>query len=261
MAMTFDLAAVYALAGPALLVFTRIVALFAVSPLIGGMYVPFQAKALLAAAVTAVLLPAQIAAMPVSALDGWFALLVVKEAMVGLTIGWFIDLFFQGVRFGGDLANRHAGYSAAEYFDPETDAAASPIGDLFHIGAVMLFLLTDGHHLFFAALSRSYAVIPAGAWTLGPDLVPTLVAGVDELTRIALAISFPVLSTIMAITIAEGVIVRAVPQINMLHFSFAMKIMVSLLVLYAGMPAAVAFMAAALAGMQQATFALMPLMR
>ncbi len=261
MAMTYDLAAAFGLAGPAILVFTRIVALFAVGPIIGGMYVPPQAKALLAAAVTAVLVPGQMATMPPAQLDGWFALLVVKEAMVGLTIGWFADLFFQGVRFGGDLANRHAGYSAAESFDPETDSTISPIGDMFHIGAVLLFLLTDGHHLFFAALARSFAIIPAGGWSLGPELVPTLIAGVDELTRVALAISFPVLSTIMAITIAEGVIVRAVPQINMLHFSFALKIMVSLLVLYAGMPAAVAFMAAALAGMEQATFALIPLMR
>jgi flagellar biosynthetic protein FliR len=59
-------------------------------------------------------------------------------------------------------------------------------------------------------------------------------------------ISFPVLAVILLITVAEGVLSKAVPQINIMFMSFAVKILVSMLVLYAGMPAMVAFMGASI---------------
>jgi flagellar biosynthesis protein FliR len=64
----------------------------------------------------------------------------------------------------------------------------------------------------------------------------------------------------ISITVAEGVIVRAIPQINMLHFSFAVKIMISLMMLYAGVPAAVAFMGVVMSAMQEAGYGLLRVM-
>jgi flagellar biosynthesis protein FliR len=253
-----DLTALFSLSGPALLVFARVSALFVSGPIIGGPYAPLQVRALLAVAVTGVILGAKgQVAVPT---DGTFLVLLVKEAMVGLTLGFFLNLFISGIRFGGDLANRHAGFSAAENFDPETESTVSPIGDLFHIGAMLLFLISDGHHYFFAAMSRSYDIVPLGELTFTAGLSAAMVSGVNDMCVIALAMSFPVLAAVMAITVAEGVIVRAVPQINMLHFSFAVKILVSLMMLYAGMPTAVAFMGVVLAAMQQAGYALLGLM-
>ena len=241
----------------AALVFARIVALFVSGPVIGATYVPLQAKGLLAMAITALLVPAQAATTPVPAIDGMFIVLLVKEIMVGLTLGFFLQMFVQAIRFGGDLANRHAGYSAAEYFDPETDAAASPIGDTVHLSAMLLFFLLDGHRYFIAALARSYEFVPLGGWTMSTRLYDALIQGSQQMWVIALALSFPVLGAVMAVTVAEAVIVRAVPQINFLHFSFAVKILVGLLVVYVGIPASVAFLGLVLTGMQEAGYGLL----
>jgi flagellar biosynthetic protein FliR len=83
-----------------------------------------------------------------------------------------------------------------------------------------------------------------------------LAQGLNEMSVIAVAMSFPVLAAIMAITAAEGVITRAVPQINVMHISFAVKIVVSLMVLYAGLPSAVAFLGTVLGTMQAAGYAM-----
>ena len=251
------LTAVWGMTPLALLVFARIVALFVAGPIIGATYVPLQAKGLLAMAITALLVPTQLANTPVPAVDGLFIVLLVKEIMVGLTLGFFLQIFVQAIRFGGDLANRHAGFSASEYFDPETDAAASPIGDLVHLSAMLLFFILDGHRFFIAALARSYEFVPLGGWTMSLRLHEALLQGSQQMWVIALALSFPVLGAVMAVTVAEAVIVRAVPQINFLHFSFAVKILVSLLVLYVGIPASVAFLGLILTGMQEAGYGLL----
>jgi flagellar biosynthetic protein FliR len=63
---------------------------------------------------------------------------------------------------------------------------------------------------------------------------------------IACMISFPVLAVTLLVIVAEAVITKAVPQISIMFMSFAVKILVSMLVLYAGMPATVAFMGASI---------------
>jgi flagellar biosynthetic protein FliR len=253
-----DLTDLFSWTAPAMLIFARVTALFATGPVIGGGFCPPQAKALLSVAITGIIVATQ-GAQPIP-VDLSFFLLLIKEVMVGVSLGFFTGMFVYGIRFGADLINRHAGYSAAEYFDPETEAIASPIGDLFNIAVMLLFLMADGHHFFIAALTRSYELVPLGTWTQTPALTSTMIAGVQQLSVIALAISFPVLAAVMAVTVAEGVIVRAIPQINMLHFSFAVKIMLSLMMLYAGVPAAVAFMGVVMSAMQEAGYALLRVM-
>lgn len=239
----------------AILVFARVAALFAVGPILGDSYIPTPVKALLAVAVTVILLPVAVATQAVPAFDLWYLVLLAKETLVGLSMGFFISIFVNAVRFGGELINRYAGFAAAENFDPDTSASVTPVGDVMHLLFMLLFLATNGHHYFFAALQRSYDLVPLGGYQITPAFQAALAAGLDEMSVIAVAMSFPVLAAVMAITAAEGVITRAVPQINILHVSFAVKIVVSLMVMYAGLPSAVVFLGTVLATMQAAGYA------
>jgi flagellar biosynthesis protein FliR len=254
------LTGLFSLAPLALLVFARIVALFAVGPVLGASNVPPQVKALLATALTAIVVPTQLAQQPPPPLDGRFVVLLVQEVLVGLTLGFFIDLFMQAIRFGGDLINRHIGFAAGEYFNPDLEDVSSPIGDLFYITAALLFVITNGHHFFITAMSSSYSVVPLGGFAPTPQLYAAMVSGSQQLYVIALTVSFPLLGITLALTLAEGVIVRAVPQINFMHFGFAVKILIGMMVLWAGIPAAVAFLAMVLAAMQEAGYALLKVM-
>ena len=233
---------------PALtLVLARITALFVTAPVIGGAFVPATVKTLLAVAVALVLAPR--AGPMVIPLDLSFILLLTREVLPGLCLGWLLSLYFVAVQMGGELINRHAGFSAAENFDPEANIGAGPMGDLLHLGLVLLFFATDGHHLLLASLARSYELMPLGTWSPPPGLGELVARGMTDAWAIALALSFPVLTAVMALTMTEGVMTRAIPQINILQLSFAVKIVVSVGVLYAGMPAVVGFLGTVLTAM------------
>ena len=221
-----------------LLVAVRVGAMIFAAPVLGGPYAPATVKALLTVAITCVVAPLA-APVPV---DARFLLLVVLEMAFGLAVGFAVSLVFHGVRMGGEFINRHAGFSAAENFDPEADFGAGPMGDLFHILLVLIFLAADGHLWFIALIARSFSVIPLGGWELTPAYAHLIAKGTEEMWRISIAISFPVLTAVMLMTMTEGVLARAIPQINVLHISFAVKILVSVLVVYAAIPASVAFL-------------------
>lgn len=227
----------------AVLVFVRVSTLFAVGPILGDIHTPNTAKALLALGVTLIITPLAVASHPGDIpVDGAYILLLLREAMVGISMGMLVNIYLQGVRLGGDLINRHAGFSGAENFDPDTDSIIGPIGDIMYLLMIILFLAVDGHHVFFAALARSYDIVPIGTWTLTPAYGHAMGVAINDMSIIALALSFPALAAVMAVTMVEGVITRAIPQINVMHVSFAIKIVLSLGILYAGLPTAVAFM-------------------
>ncbi len=233
---------------PALiLVMARVGALFFSAPLIGGPFVPARVKSLMTLAIGVILLPGLTPVLPASLpLDGRYMLMLAQELATGATIGFACTCIFEGVRAGGELINRYAGFTAAENFDPESGIGEGPIGDLMLVGMVMTFLAADGHLYLIATVSASFTAVPVGGWAMSPQLLNLAAAGADQCGALACMISFPVLAVILLVTVAEGVLAKAVPQINVMFMSFAVKILVALLVLYAGMPAMIAFMGASI---------------
>ena len=66
-----------------------------------------------------------------------------------------VRCFLYGLRFGGDLIGRIAGFAAAEVFNPATESVGGPIGDIVW-SVIVLYLGTDGHHHLIAALVGSF---------------------------------------------------------------------------------------------------------
>lgn len=247
-----QLAALGQYAAPLSLAMARIGALFFTAPLLGGPFVPTRVKSLLTLAIAVLLLPSVRPLMPAEIPgDARFLLLLAQEVATGAVIGFACTCIFEGVRAGGELINRYAGFTAAESFDPESGIGEGPVGDMLLVGMVLVFFGAGAHHLLIATVAASFGAVPVGAWSMDPRLLHLAAAGTTECMRIACMISFPVLAVILLVTVAEGVLSKAVPQINVLFMSFAIKILVALLVLYAGMPAIVGFMGACIVAMQR----------
>ncbi len=247
MDLTAQLSSLWSWTPALVLVMARVGALFFTAPLIGGPFVPIRVKSLLTLAIGVILLPGLAPVLPAQLpLDGRFLLMLAQELATGATVGFACTCIFEGVRAGGELINRYAGFTAAENFDPESGVGEGPIGDMLLVGMVLTFLAADGHLHLLATISTSFAAVPVGAWSMSPQLLLVAATGADQCAALACMISFPVLAIILLVTVAEGVLAKAVPQINILFMSFAVKILIAMLVLYAGMPAMVAFMGASI---------------
>lgn len=254
----------YALAVPAALVFTRIVGLIIMVPVLSMTMNPAILKASLAIMITVIVLPVigwEVGAPAPQITIGGLVMGLAGEFALGLMLGWFVDLYFQAVRFGGDLIGRTAGYAAAEVFNPDAGGTEGPVGQLFATSIALLFILGDGHLHVLTAVTRSFELAPPGDWRPHPGLGEAARHATADVFEIGLTLAMPVISAILAVTVAEGVIARAVPQINILHLTFATKITVFLIVTYSGLPAAVAFLAVVLETMYALLADLLPVLQ
>src|SRR3989442_11329941 len=132
---------------------TRLLTAITLSPFLGGGSIPGQVKVGLAAVITAVLFPHLVPADGAKGISVllFFALLL-KEAMIGATIGYICQLVFYSVQMAGTLIDTQRGMNQMTFFAPQLPGNTSALGNLQFQAALVIFLAIDGHLIFLRVL-------------------------------------------------------------------------------------------------------------
>ncbi|MCL2497237.1 MAG: flagellar biosynthetic protein FliR [Symbiobacteriaceae bacterium] len=204
-----------------LLIFARVLAIFAVAPIFGGRNVPGTVRLSLAGSL-AFLFSLTVPPPPGSIFNSFFALLPV-EILVGLAIGYISMLFFNALQMAGSLIDIPMGFSMVNVFDPNTDTQLPIMGDFYYVLAMLLFLATNAHHLLLAAILESYQ------WfAVGQNIQPLgLVAFVQTFTRfclIGVRVAIPVVGVMLMSDAALALLARTVPSLNAFILGVPIKI-------------------------------------
>jgi flagellar biosynthetic protein FliR len=220
-----------------LLLMARIFSMVVVAPIIGHQAVPVAYKVAIGLFLSLVLFP--LAAVDATHLDLQlveFFVMVLREAFIGLLLGFATGIVFAGVRYAGELIAFDLGFSFANVVDPETGAHTPVVGELLYSFAALMFLLIDGHHALLQGLRFSYTVAPIGTWSPTGQYAQSLVQLVGTTFVIAVKIAAPVLATLFLTNMALAILSRIMPQMNLFAVSFPLKIGVGLLVLILSAP-------------------------
>ncbi len=221
--------------GTFLLAFTRVAGLVFATPVLGNRNVPVQARILLSVLVTAVVLPQ----LPLSSLapesDGFIPAMV-SEVVLGGFLGFIGTLLFSAAELGGHLAGYQMGFAIANVITPETESQTSVFSSLLALTALLIFVMSDGHHLFLAALVKSFHSLPPGAFVVDAARVGSLVRMSTGIFSYGLALAAPVLAVTLFITIAMGILSRSMPQIDVFFMGFAVNTGAGILVFILSLP-------------------------
>jgi flagellar biosynthetic protein FliR len=223
----------------ALVVFVRVMAMFMVAPLLSSGSIPGIARAGLALFITVAVYPqvAQ-AGYPLPARDAHFILLLVGEAMVGVVIGLYMLLVFAVFQVAGEFFSLQMGLGASEVFDPLAQVEIPLMGQFLYLVSMLVFLEVDGFQQFLiAGVLKSFETIKAADLVAGKDeLFRFVVGSLGKLFESALTISFPVLGTLLLVSVALGLLAKAAPQMNLLMMGFTISLVVAFVMLILVVP-------------------------
>lgn len=219
----------------------RVGGLFLVIPIFGDSTIPPLVKVFLSFTINMIVFPIAAArglaiASAASTTDMGIILLTLKEAAVGLTLGFIAKIFFDGLTFAFGHIGNQMGFNMASAYDHHTEANIPVISHMIMIFATMLFLAINGHHLFLKALVQSYQVVPIGGLVVSKSMVAYVLDTSAQVFWIAAKISAPMALTIFLINCAFGIISKAVPQINVFVVSFTINILTGFLVISLSLP-------------------------
>ncbi len=162
-------------------------------------------------------------------------LLLIREAIVGISMGFLVQLFFFAVAVAGQLIDTEMGFHMANVLDPLSDSQLPLIGNLFSMICILVYLSLNGHLLLLRALAESYQLLPLGTLSLPADVTMIINACARMLT-VAVQIAFPVVGASLFTSLMFGILAKSVPQMNVFIVGMPLKVVLLSIVLVVALP-------------------------
>lgn len=219
----------------------RVSAILVVFPIFSSNVVPPLVRILFAFCLSTALFPAIKSTSGIAATEYLnsnllIAALVIKEALVGIVVGFMAKIIFESISFGFAYMGMQMGFGFSNLYDPNTEVASPVVSNFVMVIVSLLFIAMDGHHLMINAIAETFTVLPLGVATFTKKLSLYVFDVGTSVFIIAVRIAAPIAVVIFLMNLGFGLIARAIPQINVLLVSFTVNILVGILVLFLVMP-------------------------
>mgnify|MGYP002717787564 CR=1 FL=1 len=220
--------------GQFLLPLFRIAALLMSMPLIGTQLVPVRVRLYLALAIALVLVPTLPPMPVVESLSLASLLLIAEQLLIGVMFGFVLQLFFHVFIVSGQLLAMQMGLGFASMVDPANGISVPVLGQFFNMLVILLFLSVNGHLVVLEILAESFVTLPVGEgllldhyWSIAGKLSWVVAAG--------LLISLPIVTALLVVNLAFGVMTRAAPQLNIFSIGFPLTLVLGLFIFWVGL--------------------------
>lgn len=227
-----------------LLMLTRNTGIFIISPFFGGMNTPVYFRAGLAFVITVLLFPmldenARVSA-PASVL--MYTFWVLMELFVGWLIGFVAYISLAAITMAGKVMDMQAGFAIVNVMDPTSGQQMPLIGSFLYNLAIIVLLVTNGHHMILSGLVESYRIVPIGDVSAGETLVTLMINYTSGIFLTGMKIAMPVTFAILLTNVGLGILARTMPQMNIFVVGIPMQIVVGLGVLMMLVPFYIMFL-------------------
>jgi flagellar biosynthetic protein FliR len=225
-----------------LLIFARLGCAMMVMPGLGDVTVPMDVRLYFVLSFSLVMAPFLykfLPAIPNNPTD--FALLVIKEMLIGFFIGLMSQIMINAVNLAGFIVAHVTSLSSAFTFNPQQAAQSAIVTSFLSLLTVIMIFITDLHHLLFIGLIDSYRLfVPGDALMMG-DMANGIAEGLSKSFVIGLQIAAPFIIVGFGVFLAMGLVSRLVPQIQVFILSMPIQILVGLTLLATCMSALMLF--------------------
>lgn len=218
-------------------VMVRVGAAFVAAPVFGNMSVPLPVRVALSGAVGVLVLGTTNITAPTQVFALTTFVAVAAEALVGLAIGFILQIAFAAPLVAGEIIGGSMGIGFANMIDPNTGRSSPAIGQFLSIMLTLLFLSLDGHLVLVDMVVRSYTALPPGAaWlTAGQLRDIALFGGYAFLAGLLLAL--PVGFLLLCLNLVMGMLSRSAPALNLFAIGLPASLAVGVISLAIAFPA------------------------
>ncbi len=162
-----------------------------------------------------------------------YAVVVMKEAIVGLLVGFAANICTTIVNFAGSIADMETGLSMVTLMDPTTRENTSITGVLYQYVLMLMMICTGMYRYFFGAMADTFILIPVNGAVFRSDaLLDSMLEFLGDYVIIGFRIVLPIFCSILLLNAVLGILAKVSPQLNMFAVGIQFKILVGLGVLF-----------------------------
>ena len=215
--------------------FVRISAFAMTMPVIGGSFVPRQVRLLFALALTLIVAPV----LPPSSTESFLSfqglVVTVQEVVIGVAMGFALQLVFDAIALGGQVIAMSMGLGFAVFLDRERGINIPVLGQLFLMLGMLVFLALDGHLALIQLLVDSFQILPIAGGGLSRNAISLLLEWSGQVFVVAVKIALPAVTSLLVVNLSFGVTSRAAPTLNLFAVGFPVAMLLGFVVIFLSM--------------------------
>jgi len=148
--------------------------------------------------------------------------------LIGLAIGAILRTFMAAMAIAGEVISIATTLSFAQTANPMAGLQNTTLSTFLSLLAMVLVMVTGLHHLFIAAMVRSYALFPYGHTAPVGDFAQLAIRTASETFALGVQLSAPVLVFSLVFNIATGLVGRAMPQFQIYFAAAPLQVLLGL---------------------------------
>ncbi len=215
-----------------LLLFFRFAGLFIMVPLFSHTSIPVTVKTSMAF-IFSVLFFSIMPPLQLEVTTANVVLAILSEFLLGFTVGLMLQLVMNIMTFAGIQISFIMGFSMASVIDPQSGISMPIISNILALLALMIFLALDGHHVVLLFVNDSLQEVALGGFMLKEEVFDYMLKATTNMFVVGFMIAFPIIALSLLADIIFGMLMKTMPQFNLLVIGFPIKIMVAFVVIIA----------------------------
>nr|MBA2814631.1 Flagellar biosynthetic protein FliR [Candidatus Pantoea persica] len=162
--------------------------------------------------------------------------LLLQQLLIGVELGFTMQLAFAAVRLSGEVIGLQMGLSFATFFDPGSRLNMPVLARFLDILAMLLFLTFNGHLWLISLLADSFHTLPIGVVPLNANAFNALVKVGELIFLNGMMLALPSIVLLLLINLVLGLLNRVTPQLSIFAVGFPITLTVRILTMGLMMP-------------------------
>ncbi len=156
---------------------------------------------------------------------------ILSEVTLAFFVGSALNLVFDILRYAAEQISFVMGFTMANVFDPNADIQSTILSEFFVWVAVLIFFSFGGDHLEIWLVAKSLSHLPLGAIFDIHSFYQFFLDYMYKYFVFGFSLAFPILAISLFSDIIFAMIMKTMPQFNLLVVGFPIKIAIAFLVL------------------------------
>lgn len=218
-----------------LLIFARVLGIFSFNPIFARKNTPTVVKAGASIALAVIIGMSMAGGTPTVNYTslGTFAFAVLLEGFVGFVLGFMTQLFLSTMLVAGDVMDTQSGLGMAKIYDPSSGVQMPLFGSITTYMFILYFFVTNAHLSYIRIFALSFDIIPLGVGSINTDVGMIIVEYFAVVLTLAMKLAMPMIVAQLILEISVGILMKAVPQIQVMVVNMQLKLIFGLFLMFA----------------------------
>ncbi len=162
--------------------------------------------------------------------------MMLAEIALGGIFALVLQFFFTVPIVGGTLIDTQMGFGMAQNYDPATQMQMSVTATMLNVLAMVTFFVADCHLVLLRIMMTSGDMVPFGGYWLSEDFFYQVLTLFTQCFMFGIRLVMPILAAELLGQVGMGILMKAIPQINVFVINIDLKVIIGLVLLMVFMP-------------------------